>query len=150
MARSLRHNKIIDLISKNDIETQEELSDRLNEAGFKVTQATVSRDIKELGLIKVMTEDKKYKYSYVNNSDSNVSGKLYILFKQSIIAINKSLNIIVLKTLSGSANSAASFIDKLNIPEILGCVAGDDTIIIIVKKIEDTDSVVKRLEDLLK
>lgn len=149
MARSLRHIKILELINSYNIETQDELALKLVSMGFKVTQATVSRDIKELGLIKVMSDDKRYKYASVETNDCNVSGKLYNLFKESVVSIKSSLNTIVIRTMAGSANTAAAFVDKLNMDSILGTVAGDDTILIIVNELENVDPLINKLSSYL-
>jgi len=150
MTRSQRHMKILELISAHDIETQEEIVERLKTAGYNFTQATISRDIKDMGLVKVLTEDKHYKYVYVNSEIKNLSTKLLNVFKEAVISINYSVNNIVIKTLSGSASPAAALVDKLNISSILGCIAGDDTIIIIIDSIANTQEVYTRLCELIK
>lgn len=148
MARSDRHFKIIDIISKYDVNTQEELARLLREEGFNVTQATVSRDIKDLGLIKTMTDDKKYKYSYVRPEQSQVSGMMMNIFKETVISIESAQNIIVVKCISAGANASAAMIDNLNIPDIIGTVAGDDTIIIVVSSTSAIKGVMARLKQL--
>lgn len=147
MTKAQRHTMIKDLITKNEIDTQNALADALIESGFNVTQATVSRDIKELGLIKVLSESGKYKYAQPAKNDEavNVSSKMLNVFCESVISINHSQNIIVVKTLSGSANAAASLIDRLSIPEIFGCIAGDDTIMVVVSSSEVAPEIAEKL-----
>ena len=118
MARSARQLKLIDIINNNNVETQSELTERLIESGFAATQATVSRDIKELGVTKVMTPSRRYKYVYEHEEKIMVN-KFNNLFKESVMSIKSSVNIIVVKTIIGSANSAAAFIDNLDINEII-------------------------------
>lgn len=134
MTKAQRHTRIKELITKYEIDTQNALADALIKDGFYVTQATVSRDIKELGLVKVLSDSNKYKYAQPTKTEEvvNVSTKMLNVFCESVISINYSQNIIVVKTLSGSANAAASLIDRLNMPEIFGCIAGDDTIMVVV------------------
>lgn len=148
MSRSERHLKIIDLINKNDINTQEELVKLLNSNNFKVTQATVSRDIKELGLIKIMTEDKKYRYTYVKSEQSHAQGMMLNLFKETVISIEAAQNIIVIKCIPAGASTSAAMIDKLDLPNIIGTLAGDDTVLVIVNNIMNVSNVLSRLKQL--
>ncbi len=127
MARNARQNKLLELISENDIETQEELVGELQRAGFDVTQATVSRDIKELGLVKISTDGKKQRYTKEKN-DNDVASKFTDMFRHSVVSIDYAGNIVVIKTLTGSANVAGAMIDRLKNKYVLGCVAGDDTV----------------------
>lgn len=150
MTRSQRHMKILEIISAFDIETQEEIVERLKAAGYEFTQATISRDIKDMGLVKVLMENKHYKYVYVNSEIKNLSNKLLNVFKEAVLSINYSVNNIVIKTLSGSASPAAALVDKLNISSILGCIAGDDTIIIVIDSIANTQEVYNKLLELTK
>ena len=147
--KSVRHAVIKEIIESQEIETQEELSDALRQAGFKVTQATISRDIKELGLIKALDENKKYRYVFVENSDLKISTKLITLFRESVVSIASAENLIVIKTLSGSANAAAMAIDKLNLPEMLGCVAGDDTLLMVISDKAHVKKIVERISQLI-
>ncbi len=151
MTKAQRLTKIKEIISKNDIDTQSELAVALNSFGFKATQATVSRDIKELGLIKVPAMNGKYKYAIAADSEEtkSVSSKILNVFCESVISINYSENIIVVKTLSGSANAAAALIDKLNIPEIYGCIAGDDTIMVVVSSVDKAPEVADKLRKIV-
>lgn len=149
MARSTRQLKLVELISKREIETQEALAEALREEGFVVTQATVSRDIKELGLIKTMTASKGYKYSQPQVLEYKTSDKLLNLFRECVLSIDFSENFIVIKTLSGSANSAAALIDKMSISDVMGCIAGDDTILIMIKHKDAVEETVEKLKSLL-
>jgi len=128
-----RHAKILEIIENNIIETQEEIAEKLKEMGMDVTQATISRDIKELRLTKVMTEDGKYKYASIGQSDNGVSNKLLSIFSQSFVSSDYANNLVVVKTLPGMAQAAASAVDSLKWPGILGTIAGDDTIMIICR-----------------
>lgn len=132
--KTQRHKKIIELVNRKPIETQEDLADELNREGFKVTQATVSRDIKELRLIKVSTGDNRYRYA-VSGEKFTRGGqsKIKRVFRDSVIALDHSENIMVVKTTPGAAQSVALVIDNEGSPEIIGTVAGDDTVIVVVK-----------------
>ena len=151
MTKAQRHNKISEIIQKQDVDTQNALVDALNKCGFNVTQATVSRDIKELGLVKVLSDNGGYKYALpVKTAETlNISTKVINVFCESVISIDYSQNIVVVKTLSGSANAAGALIDKLNIPEILGCIAGDDTILVVVSSSEVAPNVVDKLKKIV-
>ncbi len=154
MKRSQRQKKIIELIEKKEIQTQIELMQELIRHGYKITQATVSRDIKQLGLLKTATANGGYKYIYNNakkqeKQQKEKDEKLLTLFKKSVISITKALNLIVLTTISGSANSACYTIDTLDIDGIVGTLAGDDTIFIAVRSQQDRDLVFQKLQHLL-
>lgn len=144
--RYTRHNIILELISENEIETQEKLASMLKERGFNVTQATVSRDIKELQLIKVLTASGKYKYSKSKEYDAPISDRFTKIFKETVTSVDYSGNIVVVKTLSGCANAAAEAIDSTKFPHIVGTVAGDNTFIVIV---DDPDNAPKLVDLLL-
>lgn len=150
MGRTSRQTKILEIISKKDIETQEELVAELKKANFNVTQATVSRDIKELGLIKVLGESRKYKYALEKTGNSNISVKLTNLFRESVISIDSANNLIVVKTLSGSANAAAVMVDKSGYDGVLGCIAGDDTFLIVCRNEEVVEKVLQKLHDIIR
>ncbi len=128
-----RQAKIFDIIENNVVRTQDEIADKLKEVGMDVTQATISRDIKELRLIKVMNEDGRYIYAPFSQSDSTASSKMMSIFTQSFISSDYTNNLIVIKTLPGMAQAAASAIDSLNWTEIVGTIAGDDTLMIICR-----------------
>ena len=131
MARSSRQSKILEIIQAKEIETQDDLVRELRALNYDITQATISRDIKELGLIKIMTDDKRYKYAYVDNSDQQVSGKYMGIYKEAIISIKNAQNLVVIKTLKGVANAISSFVDKLNLKNVLGTTYGDETVLVI-------------------
>ena len=149
MARTGRQLKLIEIINKNEIETQEALAEALRNEGYLVTQATVSRDIKDLGLIKVMTPNKTYKYAQHASTEQKSSGKMLNLFRECVISIDYAGHLIVIKTVSGGANSAATLVDKLNFPEVMGCVAGDDTILVVIKDQQKIVPIVEKLKSLL-
>ena len=131
MARSSRQSKILEIIKAKEIETQDDLVRELRALNFDITQATISRDIKELGLIKIMTDDKRYKYAYVDSSEQQVSGKYMGIYKEAIISIKSAQNLVVIKTLKGVANAISSFVDKLNMKNVLGTTYGDETVMVI-------------------
>ena len=136
-----RHSKILEIIDRYEIETQEELSDRLKESGVNVTQATVSRDIKELRLIKVLTKTGKYKYATLDSQNFTLSDRMVRVFKDVIISIDYAGNILALKTIPGGGQAAALAIDALNLSDVLGTVAGDDTIFVLIKDISKMEEI---------
>lgn len=145
-----RHAKILEIIEKSFIETQEEIAEKLKELGFDVTQATVSRDIKELRLIKVMTEDGRYKYAPFTQSENTISNKLLNIFSESFVSSDYANNIVILKTLPGMAQACASAIDSLKWPEIVGTIAGDDTVMIICRAEKIAEDLVNRFNKMAK
>lgn len=146
--KSNRQNEIIRLISSRDIETQEELASALRELGYQVTQATVSRDIRELSLIKVAAKGGGYKYARPERHEIAVSERLRRILTDALVSVDSSGNIIVVKTLSGSANVAAEALDTLGWPEILGTIAGDNTIFAVVRNEADTAEISGRIRKL--
>ncbi len=150
MARATRQLKILEIIAKNDIDTQEELVKRLKDDGFDVTQATVSRDIKNMGIIKVLTTDgRHYKYVAQQPTEPSSSDKYIKIFKNTVLSIRTADNLIVVKTEDGSANAAAALIDRLDYDEVVGVIAGDNTIFIAVDDANHAIKVADMLEDLL-
>lgn len=143
-----RHAKILELISANEIYTQEELADKLKAGGFDITQATVSRDIKELKLLKIPSKDKagQSKYALANMSEDKSSAKFYNILKETVTDIRPAKNLLVVKTYSGMAQAAAAAIDAIDFPETLGTIAGDDTMLLIFAEDETAETVAKRLE----
>jgi transcriptional regulator of arginine metabolism len=131
MARSSRQSKILELISTKEIETQEELARELKNANFEITQATISRDIKELGLTKILSSSGKYKYAILGGEQQIISNKYITIFKESVISVKSALNLAVVKTIKGMGASVCSFIDKLNLTELMGATYGDDTVLLI-------------------
>ncbi|MBQ9786210.1 MAG: arginine repressor [Clostridia bacterium] len=130
MARTLRQSKILELISTKEIETQDDLVANLKNAGFEVTQATISRDIKELGLIKVIDSVGKYKYALVDSGEQGVSNKNINLFKMCVISVKALNNICVIRTVKQFASGVCSLIDKLNLIDIIGATCGDDSVMV--------------------
>jgi transcriptional regulator of arginine metabolism len=149
MNKGQRHIRIREIISNHEVETQDELVDRLREAGFNVTQATVSRDIKELHLVKVPLPDGRYKYSLPAEQKFNPIQKLKRMLVDSFVSIDHADHFIVLKTLSGHANAVAELIDNLTWPEIMGTISGDNTILIICRTKEYSKEVTQRFMDML-
>lgn len=150
MARATRQLKILEIIAKNDIDTQEELVKHLKDDGFDVTQATVSRDIKNMGIIKVLTTDgRHYKYVAQQPAEPSSSDKYIKIFKNTVLSIRSAGNLIVVKTEDGSANAAAALIDRLDYDEVVGVIAGDNTIFIAVDDANHAIKVADMLEDLL-
>ena len=147
--KSKRHALILDIIANNEIETQEELAQQLEQNGIRVTQATISRDIKELMLIKVASAGGGYKYAAADSSPKHAMDRHMRIFSDTVLSINNAGNLIVLKTISASAQAAAETLDNLNWPEIVGTIAGDNTVLAIVKNIEDVSDVMKRLSALI-
>ncbi|MCT4565264.1 MAG: arginine repressor [Maledivibacter sp.] len=145
-----RHAKILEIIENHEVETQEELAEFLKQNGFNVTQATVSRDIKELRLIKVLTKTGQYKYAAIKQQDSMISDRLIKIFRDSVLAIDYSGNIIVLRTLSGAANAAAEAIDVLGLKGITGTIAGDNTIFILVSETVDKNEIIAEFNKLIR
>ena len=148
--KATRHARIREIIEHNVIETQEDLAMALKKQHIVVTQATVSRDIKELMLIKVPTGDGRYRYAYPTDKELIYSkNRMLNLFRDSVISLNYSENIIVVKTLPGGANAVASTLDYAKWPEIIGTVAGDDNILVVIKPISAVEDIMKRLRDML-
>ena len=145
-----RHAKILEIIENNIIETQEELAEKLKESGVDVTQATVSRDIKELRLVKVMTEDGRYRYAQMSHSENILTNKLITIFAESFVSCDYANNIVVIKTLPGMAQAAASAIDSLKWSEIVGTIAGDDTIMIVCRAEKIAEELVNRFNRMTK
>lgn len=143
--KNARQTQIIRLIEKYNIETQEELADRLNESGFQVTQATVSRDIRELHLIKVSDGQGKSRYSIIQNDVGHLSKKYSRVLKDAYVSMDTAGNLLVMKTVPGMAMAAAAALDSLGWPEILGCIAGDDTIMCAIHSPQDAKAVMGKL-----
>lgn len=145
-----RHEKIIELIQQYDIDTQEELAARLNEAGFKVTQATVSRDIRALKMTKVAGKNGKSRYAILRDAHEHVLGDKYTrVLKDALVSMDVGQNLVVIRTVPGMAMGVAAALDGLKWPEILGCIAGDDTIMCAAKTSEQADHVVEKLRSIL-
>ena len=143
-----RHSKIVELIGKYEIETQEELAEYLNKAGYRVTQATVSRDIRELKLSKVQSESGKQHY-VVLQSQGSFSDKYIRILRDGYMSMDMAQNILVIKTVSGMAMAVAAALDAIHFHEIVGCIAGDDTIMCAVRSVDDTILVMDKIRKLL-
>lgn len=148
MARSSRQSKILEIIQDKEIETQDDLVKALQALNYDVTQATVSRDIKELGLIKIMTDDKKYKYAYVDSTEQQVSSKFMGIYKEAIISIKSVQNLVVIKTLKGVSNAISSFVDKMALKNVLGTTYGDETVMVITPTNGDATDVSQKLAEM--
>lgn len=147
--KKARHEKIIELIARHEIETQEELVDRLRQSGYEVTQATVSRDIRELKLSKVANEEGKQHYVVLRQEDAYLNDKYNRVLKEGFISMDQAQNILVVKTVSGMAMAVAAAIDALKQPEVVGSIAGDDTIMIALKTAEDTPALMEKIRQIL-
>ena len=148
--KTVRQVAILDIIEKQEIETQEELASALNARGIRVTQATVSRDIKELRLLKVLTPSGKYKYATGDQADNNLTDRFIRMLAESLLSVSSANNLIVVKTLSGSANVAAEALDCMHWPEVLGTLAGDNTVLLIIRSNEETITVTSRIREMMK
>lgn len=144
-----RHSKIIDLINQYDIETQEELAAKLQEAGFAVTQATVSRDIRGLKLMKIARPDGGSRYTVMGQRDSQNSEKYIRVLKDAFLSMEMAQNILVIKTVSGMANAAGAALDNMNYSEVVGCIAGDDTIACINRSTDDTIILMDKIKKII-
>lgn len=148
--KTQRHAQIIDLIQNNIIETQEELTTMLRKAGFDTTQATVSRDIKELKLAKVPDSNGRYKYAIKSyDEDIKLSAKFKTILEETVLRIDVSTSIVVIKTFPGMAQAAASAIDNMNWQEIVGTIAGDDTIFVALRTTDDALLLCDKIKELL-
>lgn len=144
-----RHAKIIELIGKYQVETQEELAAYLNQEGFKVTQATVSRDIRDLKLTKIPTEDGKQRYTVHPKTGTTMNDKYIRVLKDGFASMDMAQNILVIKTVSGMAMAVATAIDSLQFSEVVGTIAGDDTIMCAIRTVEDTVKVMDKINKMV-
>ncbi|MBQ4282679.1 MAG: arginine repressor [Lachnospira sp.] len=147
--KSKRHSKIVELIKTNAIATQEELASALNEAGFNVTQATVSRDIRELNLTK-MSVDGKLRYVVLESGNSHMADKFIRVFKEGFVGMDMAQNILVVKTVPGMAMAVCAALDAMQWNEIVGSIAGDDTIMCAVRTVDDTIKLMNKLKNILR
>ena len=148
--KNARQTAILSIIENENIETQEDLASKLRELGIVVTQATVSRDIKELRLLKVLSPNGSYKYATADKAEHGVSERLVRIFVDSVLSINYAENLVVIRTLSGSANAAGEAIDSMRWPEILGTISGDNTIFVAVRSADEAPVVVGKFQEILK
>ena len=147
--RISRQNKILELIENYEIETQDKLVSMLRDFGYDVTQATISRDIKELQLIKILSSSGKYKYAVASSSEGFMSNRFSNIYRETVKSTAYSGNIVLLKTLSGCANAAAEALDSMGLPHVIGSVAGDNTIMFVTDDPENSPKVVEFLNDRL-
>lgn len=133
-----RQAKILDLIQKHDVGTQEELADRLKEEGFSVTQATISRDIRELKLSKMSTETGVQKYIVLEQRNGHLENRYVRVLQEAYSSVDTAQNLVVIRTVSGMAMAVAAALDAMKLPEVVGCIAGDDTIFVAVHTVEET------------
>lgn len=143
-----RHDLIIDLISKNSIETQAQLTSSLINRGFDVTQATVSRDIKELRLIKIMDSTDKYCYALPKDTDAEVLNRYANVLKHGTISVDYASNMVIIKTIPGSAQGCAMAVETMNLDNVVGLIAGDDTIFIATKDVESAKVLSAEIENI--
>jgi len=146
--KNSRQERILSLIRDNDISTQEDLTAKVNQAGFEATQATISRDIKELGIIKITLPNRATKYCVLDRTGDTAPGRLLAVFSNSIISVNQAMNIIVIKTLPGMASAAASALDSMHLEECVGTIAGDDTIFAACPGIEEAKALLITIQDM--
>lgn len=148
MKRS-RQAVIAEIIEKHDVETQEELAGYLKEAGFSVTQATVSRDIRDMKLSKVLGENGRQKYGILRQKEEYIGDKYTRVLQDGFVSMDMAQNILVIKTISGMAMAVAAALDALKLPEVVGCIAGDDTIMVAVRTVSDTRLLMDRLQTMI-
>ena len=144
-----RLSKILEIISKDIIQTQEELADYLNSEGYQVTQATVSRDIKQLNLIKIPVGDGRQRYAVHEDHSAKIDEKYVNVLKTGFKSMDMAQNILVIKTISGMAMAVAASLDSLQFPQIVGCIAGDDTVMCAIRTVDDTMKVMNELKKLI-
>ena len=147
--KAKRQALIREIVENQSIQTQEELADALREHGMVVTQATVSRDIKEMHLLKVLSEEGGYRYATMDKSEQGMNERLIRMLSDSVVDMSSANNLIVIHTLPGSAHVAGEAVDSLRWPEVLGTIAGDNTILVIVRSNEDVDSVLRRFRSIV-
>ena len=148
--KTVRQVAILDIIEKQNVETQEDLAEELRRRGIRVTQATVSRDIKEVRLLKVLTPSGAYKYATADKAENGLNDRFVRMLAESVLSVTSANNLIVVKTLSGSANVAAEALDSMHWPELLGTLAGDNTILLIIRSNEEVPMVISRIQEMMK
>lgn len=147
--KARRQALIREIVESQSIQTQEELAQALGERGMVVTQATVSRDIKEMHLLKVLAEDGSYRYATMDREEQGTNERLIRMLSDSVVSMDSANNLIVIRTLPGSAHVAGEAVDCLKWPEVLGTIAGDNTILVIVRSNEDVDAVMRRFRGII-
>ena len=148
--KARRQALIREIVESQSIQTQEELAQALGERGRVVTQATVSRDIKEMHLLKVLAEDGSYRYATMDREEQGTNERLIRMLSDSVVSMDSANNLIVIRTLPGSAHVAGEAVDCLKWPEVLGTIAGDNTILVIVRSNEDVDAVMRRFRGIIR
>ena len=148
--KATRQKAILEIIRQQDINTQEELAAALKKLNFNVTQATVSRDIKELRLLKTLSNEGVYRYTMVENVEHTLDERFRRIFGESVLSVSSAYNQVVIRTLTGSANVAAEMLDSLGWTEVLGTLAGDNTVLLIVRSMDDVDEVLSKINDMLR
>jgi len=148
--KATRQKAILEIIRQQDINTQEELAEALKKRNFSVTQATVSRDIKELRLLKTLSNEGAYRYTMAENVERTLDERFRRIFSESVLSVSAAYNQVVLRTLSGSANVAAEMIDSIGWPEIIGTLAGDNTVLLIVRTLEEVDGILVKINEMLR
>ena len=149
MSRSARQSKILDIIYQNNIETQDELVAALRESGFDVTQATISRDIKELGLLKTQGANGRYKYVTQQRVDVKLSGKLMTVLREAVISVVTAENLVVVKTISDSAQAISGAIEQLSLDKVLGVLADKNTVLIVAPTATDAERIAQKINELI-
>jgi transcriptional regulator of arginine metabolism len=144
-----RHDKIIEIIAKNVVETQEQLASLLHESGYDVTQATVSRDIRQLKLSKQVTDDGRMKYVYTTADSEAMQDKYISVLRAGYLSMDVAQNLLVIKTVSGMAMALATAVDALDFPQMVGCIAGDDTIMIAIRTNEEAIEVMEEIRKMM-
>ena len=147
--KTTRQAKILELIQKKDVETQEELSAYLEKEGFQVTQATVSRDIRELKLTKIATDNGRQKYAVITDADSNMMEKYARVLREGFLSVDAAENIVVIKTMPGLASAACAAIDGMEIGNLVGSLAGDDTALLIMRDSEKAEAFCDEIHKML-
>jgi len=146
-----RQSRILEIIEREPIDTQEQLQQRLQEQGITCTQATISRDIKQLHLIKEPIGQGRYRYAVsIQRNKLNVADKLRTIFRESIISVDHAQNLVVIKTMAGLANAAAAALDGMNLPYVVGTLAGDDTALLVMRDTDSARSFCQEIHDMLK
>ena len=148
--KATRQKAILEIIRQQDINTQEELAEALKKRNFSVTQATVSRDIKELRLLKTLSNEGAYRYTMAENVERTLDERFRRIFSESVLSVSAAYNQVVLRTLSGSANVAAEMIDSIGWPEIIGTLAGDNTVLLIVRSLDEVDGILVKINEMLR
>lgn len=149
MKKEKRQGKILELIAKKDIGTQEELTAELRAAGFPVTQATVSRDLREMNLTKITSADGRLRYVAYQENDEELVKKYFRVLRDGFVSMDNAMNLLVVRTVSGMAMAVAASLDALDFPEIVGTIAGDDTVMCAVRSVDDTVCLMRRLRKIL-